>query len=296
VFPAEYPLVISPLDNRGNPLPHRSIKVTRSEKSIQEESNQSSVTLSVPPGEYYVQVFNDEEVIGARNVALFGERDVEILTKEEPLFPLIATIVFIILLIGLIGYGVWKRQVMPLLVFVVLLLSLSALVSPWWQLSGSTQEVETTTTLYLFPSNLVTHTETSVVHTGELASLPDIFLILLLFIPLVTIVGGGFLFLSVMVRKNSPRICVLFQFLEVILLLGVLMLFGVGMSLLAEAGVGSFLGEGLVDISIPGESMTEMVHCTWGPTVGFYQYMIAFLFLVVTLMNRVYQYRKKEQD
>jgi hypothetical protein len=55
------------------------------------------------------------------------------------------------------------------------------------------------------------------------------------------------------------------------------------MSTLTEVGVGGFIGKGLLDISIPGKDIAPSVSCSWGPSLGFYLYVIsiAVLFIVI---------------
>jgi hypothetical protein len=57
------------------------------------------------------------------------------------------------------------------------------------------------------------------------------------------------------------------------------------MSGLAEAGVGSFIGEGSLDIAIPGEETGVTIYSNWGPSIGFYVYVISIVILVFTVIK-----------
>jgi hypothetical protein len=56
------------------------------------------------------------------------------------------------------------------------------------------------------------------------------------------------------------------------------------MTTLCESGVGSFIGEGNLDISMAGESDSVSVLCTWGPGIGFYLYAISVILLSVNVL------------
>ena len=62
------------------------------------------------------------------------------------------------------------------------------------------------------------------------------------------------------------------------------------MSVLAGVGVGSFAGEGIIDISIPGLESVTQINCLWGPTTGFYLELISIftLFIITCLLIREY--------
>ena len=53
------------------------------------------------------------------------------------------------------------------------------------------------------------------------------------------------------------------------------------MSQVTDVGVGSFSGNGDLDISIPGVQENEVINCSWGPGIGFYLSILATVCLVV---------------
>ena len=57
------------------------------------------------------------------------------------------------------------------------------------------------------------------------------------------------------------------------------------MSQLTEVGVGSFMGSGSLETTLPGIAESEILPCTWGPGIGFYLAIIAAVLLVVNLFK-----------
>jgi hypothetical protein len=53
--------------------------------------------------------------------------------------------------------------------------------------------------------------------------------------------------------------------------------------MLTEVGVGSFMGDGSIDTSLPGISESKVLPCNWGPGVGFYLGLISLIILIVIL-------------
>jgi hypothetical protein len=65
------------------------------------------------------------------------------------------------------------------------------------------------------------------------------------------------------------------------------------MSAFAEVGVGSFIGQGTLDISIPGEESVVPVLCQWGPGIGFWLYMVSVVILICTMIISVMKKREE---
>jgi len=66
------------------------------------------------------------------------------------------------------------------------------------------------------------------------------------------------------------------------------------MSAFAEAGVGSFMGSGTIDVSIQGQEKLVPIECQWGPGVGFWVYLGSCMIGIVSLIILWYQKKKKE--
>ena len=286
VFPAEFIIKLRTLDNRGSVTTDAKIIISRGGKSVDEQSNESGRLLLVPPGIYNVDICNNEDLIGARKINVFSERSFDFITTQEPLFPLIVVIVAIIFILIALFFTYVGRDYLYFLKIIPISLAIIAIISPWWILHGSTSTVETTTTMFLIPIELVTTTVTNDVIAGELASLPDIFVNVVTLILLFTVVGCLLISSSILFKKfNKELLYKLSLILALVGFIGSLLIFFIGMSGLAEAGVGSFIGEGSLDIAIPGEETGEAIYSNWGPSVGFYIYVVSIVVLVFTIIK-----------
>jgi hypothetical protein len=66
------------------------------------------------------------------------------------------------------------------------------------------------------------------------------------------------------------------------------------MSLLAEVGIGSFLGEGFIDIGVPDQEGLYQVLCSWGPNLGFYLYIVPIVNLLLFSIHKILSVIKKK--
>jgi phosphoglycerol transferase MdoB-like AlkP superfamily enzyme len=160
-----------------------------------------------------------------------------------------------------------------------------ALVMPWWGLQGSAQDVQTSSTLCLIPLNMVSTTTTSQVIAGDHAFVPEIFTIVMTLFLLLTAIICLLVILTLVLnlrKKRKWRSILLVSML--IFLVSSLVLFIGAMSAFTEVGVGSFMGEGALDVSIPGEDVTLSVLCQWGPGIGFWLYGLCIFILFSTVV------------
>ena len=61
---------------------------------------------------------------------------------------------------------------------------------------------------------------------------------------------------------------------------------------LSRVSIGSILGSGNLDISVPGEDKIHTVLLNWGPGIGFYMYLIPILILLIIFIINIYQKRR----
>lgn len=67
--------------------------------------------------------------------------------------------------------------------------------------------------------------------------------------------------------------------------IGSLLIFIIGMSILSGIGMGSFIGDGNVDVSIPGEGAFSSIFCSWGgASLGFYLYIVDTIVLLANII------------
>ena len=162
----------------------------------------------------------------------------------------------------------------------VISIILIALFSPWWSLSGDNGVISTNTKTFLFPSKLVTLTISDCVIGGEISVVPEEFTIvldLLVFLLLTTLVAIIF---SIIIINKFRKISNILSFLSILVIFILIFLFFYTMSQVTSVGVGSFSGNGDLDVYIPGELDSTILYCYWGPDIGFYLTIFGFVLLV----------------
>jgi len=291
VFPVEFPLTLRILDARGIPQYNSLIRISRGGTTMEVSSNTSTHRLSLPPGTYSVVVLSEKTRVAERVVQVMGARSIDVITTQEPLFPLLVILGSLVLLSIALILCILKKSPVYVVFALVLVFSMLALVLPWWSLTGSSSEAETSSTLFLLPLDLVTTVKTPTTLTGNLASLPDVFVQVMVLLPLLMLLGCLFTLVSLLFRhykkKGVQKVMIGGALL---LFLGVIVIFSYAMMVFTEVGVGSYVGHGSVPVSIPGEEALQM-SCTWGPGIGFYLCCLLIPILLILLITTL---RKKE--
>ncbi|MCK5459427.1 MAG: carboxypeptidase regulatory-like domain-containing protein, partial [Thermoplasmatales archaeon] len=285
---------INILDSRGAIVEDAKVIVSRGGKELERQSNTSGVMFLLPPGAYTVKVYNENDLIGARKINVFSQRSFDIITATEPLFSLLVTVSAVVFaLVGLI-FTYIKKDIMYFLKILAVSLVLIAVVSPWWMLQGSTTSVETSTTMYLTPLELITTTTSIDVISGELAFLPELFIDVVSLIPIFTILACLFILSSIYFKKRGTKLYLSLQLLTILMLISSILIFSIGMNELAEVGIGSFIGERNLEVSIPGEEMAAHIDCSWGPSAGFYLYVLSIIILILIIIFNVKKIMEKK--
>ena len=158
---------------------------------------------------------------------------------------------------------------------------------PWWFLTGSTTDVSSSTQFVLLPTELITITQTSSVIVGELASLPELMDFVVLLVLISTVVGAIFLLITFFLKNSNGIqyfISLVFAFLAFIGATGIYL---IAISELSAATVGSFIGDGSLEVSIPGQITNIALSSSWGPGIGFYLYVFATIVIGITLFQHV---------
>ncbi|DAC73212.1 MAG TPA: carboxypeptidase regulatory-like domain-containing protein [Thermoplasmata archaeon] len=294
VFPAEFSVEFRIFDSRGMALSGVTLQMSRGGKTQETVSNGSVSILSLPPGLYLIKTFFQGTVIGQRSLTVMGERSVDMITNQEPIFPLIFIVVSgIMVLIGLV-LSVRKKDPLYFLLVLAVSILIVALIFPWWSLQGSSSDIETSSTLFLFPLDLISRTTTSQVIAGELTFFPQIFTTVMTLIPAFTVIIGLLAIPTVLLNRLNKKQWQSFLLIAMLILLFCsLVLFVYAMSAFTEVGVGSFIGQGTIDVSVQGEDAGVPVLCQWGPGFGFWLYVISGLVLITTVSLYLYQNKKK---
>jgi len=291
VFPAIFNVEIKTLDSRGNNLLENKIILSRGNKKTNFDVKDSVTSFFVPPGFYKLQIYDNDDLIASRNIDVYNKKAFTVVTVKEPIYPMIAFTIFVILVISSIVLSYVRKNKLFFILTTPISLSILSLFYSWWSIEGSSNVVKTSSNMYILPANLISFTEKSVFLFGEKAYIPDIFIMVLYLIPIATIIGSILFIASIYLKKKEKKLLNLITIaFSLILLIGSIGLFIYGMSTLNELGIGSFIGEGPLDISIPGEKYYT-VNSNWGPSVGFYLYIITIIWVIITQ----FYYNKKNK-
>jgi hypothetical protein len=151
---------------------------------------------------------------------------------------------------------------------------------PWWMLQGSTPEVETSTKMLIIPPKLITTISSQEVIAGHLAFMPDLLISMVTLIPILTLIGCILIFLFALKSRG------ILLFAAMAFIISGILIFYFGVTNLTQIGVGSFLGDGYLEVGIPGEERDENIFCSWGPFTGFYLHLASLLPLLISLFMR----------
>ena len=289
-LPVEYKLSTNVFNIRGEDITNCNFVLSRMGKKIEFSSSDSDIC--VPPGVYDITVYSNGNLVSKSKVEITGDSIISIVTNEEPLYPSIVIVLSLLILFAAGFIFFRKKDYSSIVVFIAIALCVVSLVLPWWSINGISESgsVETSSNMFLIPTNLVTMTSNSDVFAGDISFIPDIFALSINIVSLLIAMGCILLFLSILIKKRFSKkvssILLFFGFLSIVCSIGI---FSFAMSEFANVSIGSFVGSGSMDVGIPSGSVFESVFCTWGPGIGFY-FMLVSLFLVLTLF--VFRYKK----
>jgi hypothetical protein len=293
VFPAAFAITFHVSDSHGLELTDTTITINRSGKTATLIQNSSSTLATLPPGDYSISVVSHGNIVGKRPLTVTGERTVDLITTQEPLFPFLIIIIIIALGVILSIYSIIKKDLVLLFTLLSVLFAVTACMLPWWSLAGNSSDVSTSSVFYLAPLRFVTTTKAPSVITGELAYVPDLFVTVISLIPAVIAVGCFLCFASLAFRRINKKKMQLLSVLGAILLFGgSLMTFSLAMTTYSQGGVGSFIGDGAVEVSVPGINSPLQIQCHWGPAEGFILFVLAVIVLLSVLLTIVVKKKK----
>lgn len=285
-FPANYSTTFTILDSRGLPLPECILRLTRQDKELNIKTKNEKISVTIPPATYNAEIISHGEIISKRNITIHSSSQFELISNKEPIFPIvfIFLVMAIIILFGFIVYNK-RKPISKLVLLIPFAFILISLVFPWWTIQGSTSTITTSTNLYLVPSNMITITNSATVTGGEQAFLPELFTLVLTAI-IILILAAAILFnILIFGRKLGLKRAMVLRSTTIFLLICVLFSFFIIMNSISEVGVGSFLGQGIITVSIPGESEPANIMCSWGPSTGFYLIVAAIIFCLIDLFS-----------
>ena len=293
IFQAQYNIKFFIMDSYGQEISDKKIKISRNNKFVNINGKNDHVTnISLPPGVYDISVLSEESVIGKQMIQIRGDKNVNIVTTEGSILHTIIIILGIFLALYSFFIIFRKKQYYKGLKLFVAALIIISLFSSWWVLTGDDGSTTTSTNTYLIPSKIVIVTESNNIIGGEISQVPEevdmvlnlLFLILIL--TCILLIGSIF---TITKRQKTTKILTIFS---IILIIFTLFLFTYTMSQLTELGVGSFMGNGDLEISLPGLGDVKTLSCSWGPSFGFY---LGFISIIILTIYGIYNYKKNHK-
>jgi len=291
VFSALFNITTKVLDVRGNPLKDTKVVFSRGEQEIEGHSKENgNVLFSVPPGTYMCKIYSNNELIAQRKVDVLYDKDYSIVTTGEPIIPYILIALAIIFLAFSAVFALNMGNILFFLKILAIALAVIAIVSPWWTITGecSNPHFETSTKLFMMPTDMTTITKNTNVSAGEVTILEETFKSALDLLPFIIIAGILCVLLPIILKGYiKGKLNFIIFILALIIFIVSITIFSYAMSEVANAIVGSFFGSGNLDISIPGESAFVTMSCSWGPGLGFYLFLSSFIILGIVLFLNI---------
>lgn len=292
VFPAEFPINLTFYDSYANRLSHGSISIQRQEKTNTTEiTPDGTATISLPPGDYELLVQSGQETIAQQQVQVRGEKSLDLVTTQGSTLHTLLTVLGLAVAIGALVFFLWKRQPNPTLKIAAVGLLIIALASPWWVLTGQTGVVSTTTNTLVIPPQIVTMTKATNAIGGEISAVPAEVTMVLGLLSLLVGIACVLLIISLVTSLRLRKTTLIFSILSVIVILMILGVFYYAFSQVTQVGVGSFMGSGTLDVSLPGGTEQVKVPCSWGPGLGFCLIIAAAVLALLAIFARRIQGR-----
>jgi hypothetical protein len=284
-FSAIYDLTIDLFDSKGNPFTDNNIEfmISRDNQTV-EKTNEK--TISLPPAKYTINAYIKDEFIGGKKVELTNDKHLTFVTIVDSLLPAILSLLLCVLFGFFVVLTLLKKFSLPsLLKSLTILFIILSFFQPWWLLTGSSTipPAEKTTAMYVNPGVMIEtrkyYGETSL----NIAEMPDMFLMFLgAIVPLASLACLS-LGLGILLKKiKKKQYALLLSIAGVVLLCILLPSFYYGTTKLAETGVGTVQGEGVLAISIESEEV--IMQSSWGFSTGFYLVFIAVVVAVIALL------------
>ena len=288
VFPAEFNIEFNIMDSYSSHISNGNVQLSRENKRETVKINENGrAVFSVPPGEYEIEITDENDVIGKQKIDVRGDKKIDVVTSKGSMFHTFVTLFGFIVLLFSIVFMLWKKRYYQGLRFFIIGILIIALVSPWWVLTGDNGTTSTNTKTMLIPSKIVSLTESDSVIGGEISMVPEEATMAFGLLALLVIVTIIILFITVFTKTKFNKITKILSIIGFVLLLVIVLLFYYVMSQITMIGVGSFSGSGDLDITIPGIAASETLNCSWGPGLGFILSVVAIaVMLFVFLLKR----------
>lgn len=295
-FGAEFDLTTELLDSRGSPLEKydKKIDIIRQRKKIY-SSIEPGQTVSLPPAEYTINVYSDNELVGINNIEFSNSKNVKIVTNIDSIIPILITVLILVFIVEIVVLMIFKKiSLNTFLKLLAMALVFLSVFHPWWGLNASsdTPNAEKTSEMFLYPQTMIETVEYNSKTYLDLATIPEMFTNLLgtLFI----VVSSGFFLIgfsfipNILLKRRYSTILISASVLFLILVVGV---YYYSMSKITEISLGSLQGKGILDVILPDETTVYMTS-SWGLGSGFYICIAAAL---TAFLGGVIDYLRKRK-
>lgn len=285
VFPAEFKLDFDVKNSYGYFLADGEVSLTRKGNNVKKIIENGKANFLVPPGEYNIKVTSKGQIANQR-IQVNGDKQVKILTSADSLIHNIVIFIGIILIIFSIVIIYQKKLIIPAIKLLVIALIIIALVTPWWVVNGDNGDFNTSTKMLLIPSNIVTLTSYEQIQGGEISVVPEEITLVLNLIAIHLIFTCFMIGLTILSKNKFRKFTSFLSILSAIIIIAAIAIFIYSMSLITQVSVGSFVGSGDLEITIPGLTENKILPCSWGPGIGFYLLILSFIFLVILFLSK----------
>ncbi len=283
-FSAEFDLVVDLFDSRANPLIDEDIdfKILRNGIKTLESSKK---TFYLPPAIYTIKAYNNDDLVGIKEVELTNNRNIKLVTTLSSIYPTIilgSTIGFIVIIGVLIFMKILSLY--SLLKFLTIAFLIIAMIQPWWGLSGSSTFplAERTAQIFINPQVMIESTTYKEITTFDIAEMPELFIDFLGNIVIIVYIISLLITVSFISSKFGKRkYSFSLNSLSLILIIAIISLFFFGTSKLTEASIGSVQGDGIISISL---DETILMQSSWGFSSGFYLVIAAVILTILSLI------------
>jgi hypothetical protein len=272
-FDVLFDLNIGILDSRGNNIDNYDNKINIYRDNRKIRSDLQNKKISLPPGEYQIEVLSNEDTVAFKNILITNDRDVKVVTDIDTIVPFFVNVLLNIFLIEMAIVFLLKRiSLNSFLKIVSMGLIILSIFQPWWSLNAASDTIDVTKSsdLYIFPQVMIEKITIDNQQFFDLATIPEVFtdflgvLLLIVFSGLVLI---GIIFIpNILLKKRYSIILIVASALFLVLISAA---FIVGMSKITELTLGSLQGQGSLNIDLPDKTTTS-VYGYWGLGSGFY--------------------------
>jgi len=271
VIPAEFSVSVQALNAHARNVGSAAGTLTREGHTLDFLlCDEGRGNATVPPGLYEMKLTKDGRTIARQTVNVLEDKNLQIVTKQHSLLHQAVTYGGVAICLLAVAVAVRRRHFGLGFKGLAVGLLVLALVSPWWQLEGFQGNADTRTVTLLFPPVIVTLTDSPDFLGGEIAQLPAEFTLAIYLLSLVLVAAISLLVVSLVLGMWFKREYLLLDAPPLVLMVLVAVGFLYGMSLVAEVGIGSFMGSGAIESSAQGLTEGVSLQASWGAARGLY--------------------------